>query len=42
MRQTQDNPLNDADRFESAMSQVAGKRLTDAELTGKEGATTPF
>jgi hypothetical protein len=42
MRQTKDNLLNDADRFEFAMTQVAGKRLTYAELTGKEGATTPF
>jgi transposase-like protein len=34
-RATRDNPLNDADRFTLAMSQVAGKRLTYAELTGK-------
>lgn len=34
-RATKDNPLNDADRFALAMSQVAGKRLTYAELTGK-------
>jgi len=27
---------NDADRFALAMSQVAGKRLTYAELTGKD------
>ena len=32
---TKDNPLNDADRFALAMSQVAGKRLTYTELTGK-------
>ena len=38
-RATKDNPLNDADRFALAMSQVAGKRLTYANLTGKgEGA----
>ena len=35
------NKLNDADRFNIAMSQVIGKRLTFAELTGKVSAT-PF
>jgi transposase-like protein len=35
-RATRDNPLNDADRFTYLMSQVAGKRLTYAQLTGKE------
>jgi len=35
-RATKDNPLNDADRFALAMSQVAGKRLTYAQLTGKQ------
>ncbi|MDQ1453959.1 MAG: hypothetical protein QOK38_3825 [Acidobacteriaceae bacterium] len=34
-RATRDNPLNDADRFAFLMSQVAGKRLTYATLTGK-------
>jgi transposase-like protein len=34
-RATKDNPLNDSDRFMLAMSQVAGKRLTYAQLTGK-------
>jgi len=34
-RATKDNPLNDADRFMLAVSQIAGKRLTYAELTGK-------
>jgi transposase-like protein len=34
-RATKDNPLNDADRFALAVSQIAGKRLTYAELTGK-------
>jgi transposase-like protein len=39
-RATKDNPLNDADRFHLAMSQVAGKRLTYAALTGKgQGAS---
>ena len=40
-RATKDNPLNDADRFAAALAQVAGKRLTYKELTGKDG-TTPF
>jgi transposase-like protein len=35
-RATKDNPLNDADRFALAVSQIVGKRLTYAELTGKE------
>jgi transposase-like protein len=35
-RATEDNPLNDYDRFELALSQISGKRLTYAELTGKE------
>ncbi len=35
-RATKDNPLTDADRFALAVSQAAGKRLTYAELTGKE------
>ncbi|MGP0018642.1 MAG: IS1595 family transposase [Candidatus Sulfotelmatobacter sp.] len=34
-RATKDNPLTDADRFLLALSQVSGKRLTFAELTGK-------
>lgn len=34
-RATKDNPLNDADRFEFAMTQIAGLRLTYADLTGK-------
>jgi transposase-like protein len=38
-RSTKDNPLTDADRFALAVSQVAGKRLTYAELTGKVGET---
>jgi transposase-like protein len=35
-RKTKDNPLTDTDRFVLLMSQVTGKRLTYAELTGKE------
>jgi hypothetical protein len=34
-RATKDNPLTDADRFALAVSQISGKRLTYAELTGK-------
>lgn len=43
-RATKDNPLNDADRFTLAMSQIVGKRLTFAELTGKTEAagSQPF
>ena len=41
-RATKDNPLNDADRFHLAMSQIVGKRLTYAGLTGKVGETAPF
>ena len=40
-RGTKDNPLNDADRFHLAMSQIVGKRLTFAEVTGKV-QETPF
>jgi len=36
-RATKYNPLNDADRFMLAVSQIAGKRLTYAGLTGKVG-----
>jgi transposase-like protein len=35
-RATKDNKLTDADRFALVMSQVAGKRLTYSELTGKD------
>ena len=40
-RATKDNPLDDQDRFMALLSQVSGKRLTYAELTGKVGET-PF
>ena len=33
------NPLTDSDRFQLALSQIAGKRLTFAEVTGKAGST---
>jgi len=39
-RATKDNPMNDADRFHLAVSQIIGKRLTFAEVTGKVGETT--
>jgi transposase-like protein len=38
-RATRENPLTDADRFHLALSQIAGKRLTFAEVTGKVGET---
>ena len=38
-RATEDNPMNDGDRFKLAMSQIVGKRLTFAEVTGKVGQT---
>jgi transposase-like protein len=38
-RATKDNPLNDADRFSAVLTQVTGKRLTYAEVTGKVGET---
>ena len=41
-RATKDNPLKDADRFMLAVSQILGKRLTYAELTGKVGETRVF
>jgi hypothetical protein len=36
-RATPNNPLNDADRFVLALSQVTEKRLTYEQLTGKDG-----
>jgi transposase-like protein len=38
-RATKDNPMNDADRFSLAVSNIVGKRVTYKELTGKEGET---
>lgn len=38
-RATKDNPMDDGDRFQLALSQIAGKRLTFAEVTGKVGTT---
>ncbi len=36
-RATKDNPIDDGDRFQLALTQIAGKRLTFAEVTGKVG-----
>jgi hypothetical protein len=41
-RATKDNPLTDLDRFLLAVSQIAGKRLTYRELTGKEAGASTF
>ena len=38
-RATRDNRLSDSDRFGLALSQIVGKRLTYAEVTGKVGQT---
>jgi hypothetical protein len=38
-RGTKENPLTDSDRFSIAASQLAGKRITFAQLTGKVGQT---
>jgi transposase-like protein len=40
-RATEDRPMNDSDRFNLAVSQIVGKRLTYAEVTGKVGETAP-
>ncbi len=39
-RATKDNPLDDADRFMLALSQIVGKRLTYKEVTGKEAGAS--
>jgi transposase-like protein len=39
-RGSKENPVNDGDRFQLALSQIAGKRLTFAEVTGKVGTTS--
>jgi transposase-like protein len=38
-RGTKEAPMTDGDRFQLALSQIAGKRLTFAEVTGKVGET---
>ncbi len=40
-RATPENPLNDADRFALVVSQIVGRRITYAQLTGKADAR-PF
>ena len=40
-RATKDNPLDDSDRFLLALSQIANKRLTYAELTGRTKTAIP-
>jgi transposase-like protein len=37
-RGTKENPMTDADRFNIAATQLVGKRITFAQLTGKVGA----
>lgn len=41
-RGTKDQPMNDADRFDKAVRNIIGKRITYKELTGKEGETAVF
>jgi len=38
-RGTKENPMTDADRFSIAATQLVGKRITFAQLTGKVGQT---
>ena len=38
-RGNKENPVNDGERFQKALSQIAGKRLTFAEVTGKVSPT---
>jgi hypothetical protein len=40
-RGSKERPVSDLDRFDRALSQITNKRLTFAEVTGKDGAT-PF
>lgn len=41
-RGSREEPKDDAARFDLALRNIVGKRLTYKELTGKEGETTPF
>jgi len=41
-RQTHGKKMNDGDRFQLALSQIGGKRLTFAEVTGKAGSQETF
>ncbi len=38
-RGSKENPITDSDRLNIAASQLAGKRITFAQLTGKVGQT---
>jgi hypothetical protein len=38
-RSTKENPIDDGDRLMLAVSQIAGRRLTYADLTGKVSGT---
>ncbi|MFZ0799058.1 MAG: IS1595 family transposase [Terriglobales bacterium] len=41
-RGSKEQPMDDAARFDLALRNLVGKRLTYKELTGKEDETTPF
>lgn len=41
-RGSKEKPVNDGERFEMLLSQIAGKRLTYSALTGKEGEGQTF
>jgi transposase-like protein len=41
-RGSKDEPVNDGQRFDMLLSQIAGKRLTYSALTGKDGSATCF
>ena len=41
-RAARDNPLNNTDRFDLAVRQIVGKRLTYDALIGKAGAERPI
>jgi transposase-like protein len=41
-RGTRQEPKTDADRFDLALQNIVGKRITYKELTGKEGETEAF
>jgi transposase-like protein len=41
-RGSKEQPMDDFARFDLALRNLVGKRLTYKELTGKEGETTPF
>lgn len=41
-RGNKNNPVTDSQRFDLAVRQIVGKRLTYKELTGKEGAGEPL